>query len=87
MRSPLTLIRGGNDLQRFRRERRVHAICPGGRSHARLEFSEKLIHCGAHSTGIPARVTKIRDASAHSVRSHCRRVRADTVHTRTITSP
>ena len=39
------IIRRGNDLQRFRRERRVHATRPGGRGHARLEFSEKLVHC------------------------------------------
>jgi len=32
------MIRGGNDLQRFRRERRVHATRPGGRGQARLEF-------------------------------------------------
>src|SRR5205823_1471407 len=53
------LIRGGNDLQRFRRERRVHATRPGGRGHARLEFSEKLVHCGTRYR-VPTRVTKIR---------------------------
>ena len=58
------MIRGGNDLQRFRRERRVHATRPGGRGHARLEFSEKLVHCGARYR-VPTRVTKMRDASAH----------------------
>jgi hypothetical protein len=58
------LIRGGNDLQRFRRERRVHATRPGGRCHARLEFSEKLVHCGTRYR-VPTRVTKRRAASAH----------------------
>lgn len=58
------MIRGGNDLQRFRRERRVHATRPGGRGHARLEFSEKLVHCGARYR-VPTRVTKMRGASAH----------------------
>src|SRR4030088_1234881 len=58
------MIRGGNDLQRSRRERRVHATRPGGRGHARLEFSEKLVQCGTRY-GVPTRVTKMRGASAH----------------------
>lgn len=58
------MIRGGNDLQRFRRERRVHATRPGGRGHARLEFSEKLVHRGTRYR-VPTRVTKMRGASAH----------------------
>jgi hypothetical protein len=42
----------------------VHATRPGRRGHARLEFSEKLVHCGARYR-VPTRVTKMRDASAH----------------------
>ena len=56
------MIRGGNDLQRFRRERRVHATRPGGRGHARLEFSEKLVHCGTRYR-VPTRVRKMCGAS------------------------
>ena len=55
------MIRGGNDLQRFRRERRVHATRPRGLGHARLEFSEKVVHRGTRYR-LPTRVTKMRGA-------------------------
>jgi hypothetical protein len=76
---------GGNDLQGFRCERRVHPISPRGRNHTRLEFSEKLVHCGAQTTGFPAGATKIRGRlGAH--RSFIVHVcRGDTVDGRTIT--
>jgi hypothetical protein len=51
----------------------VHATRPGGRGHARLEFSEKLVHCDTRYR-VPTRLTKMRDASAHRDReAACRR--------------
>jgi hypothetical protein len=36
----------------------VHATRPGGRGHARLEFSEKLVHRGTRYR-VPTRVTSL----------------------------